>query len=106
MLQKDSAKANEAIMATRLKQLRTHNGLTQAAVAKELQVSQQTYSNFEKGEGRLDVKLLKSVCDFYGVSSDYVLGLDERKERASEAKRMAELKMFRIMTDSQKPDGK
>lgn len=85
-------------LAGRLKMLRLEFGLTQAEIATKLGISQQTYSNFEKGNGRLDVEVLKNVCDLYGVSSDYILGLDENRERATVVQGKTELKMVSVLS--------
>ena len=92
--------SKEAATATRLKLLRVQNGLTQASLAKELGVSQQSYSNLEKAEGRFDVTLLKKLCDYYGVSSDYILGLDENPKRATEVKLISEMNMIKMLTSN------
>ena len=88
----------EMTMATRLKLLRIQNGMTQASLSKELGVSQQSYSNLEKSGGRFDVALLKKLCDLYGVSSDYILGLDENPKRATEVKHISEMNMIKMLT--------
>ena len=89
----------QVMLAGRLKTLRMEFGLTQAELAAKLGLSQQTYSNFEKGNGRLDVGVLKKVCDLYGVSSDYILGLDENRERATVVQGKTELKMVRVLSE-------
>ncbi len=89
----------QVTLAGRLKTLRMEFGLTQAELAAKLGLSQQTYSNFEKGNGRLDVGVLKKVCDLYGVSSDYILGLDENRERATVVQGKTELKMVRVLSE-------
>jgi transcriptional regulator with XRE-family HTH domain len=85
------------ITSRRLKALRADRGLTQKQVADELQIKQQTYSNCENGKG-LDVKILKQLCDFYNVSADYLLGLDDLKDSASTAKRQSEYSFMEMFT--------
>lgn len=59
----------------RLKELREDRDLTQTKVAKILNISQITYSQYERGVRGLPLDHLKTLCTFYGVKSDYILGL-------------------------------
>ena len=59
----------------RLKALREDHDLNQTKVAEVLNVSQITYSQYERGVRELKIEQLKMLCEFYGVSSDYVIGL-------------------------------
>ena len=55
--------------------LREDRDLKQKDVAAFLGITQQQYSLYESGKRKLPVDLLARLCLFYGVSSDYVLGL-------------------------------
>ncbi len=59
----------------RLRALREDHDLNQTKVAEVLNVSQITYSQYERGVRELKIEQLKMLCEFYGVSSDYVIGL-------------------------------
>lgn len=59
----------------RLKALREDHDLNQTKVAEVLNVSQITYSQYERGVRELKIEQLKMLCKFYGVSADYVIGL-------------------------------
>lgn len=59
-----------------LRELREDNDLTQAQIAKVLGTTQQVYSRYEKGENEMPVRHVITLCRFYGVSADYVLGLN------------------------------
>lgn len=59
----------------RLKALREDRDLTQTDIAKILHISQITYSQYERGVRGLPIEHLKTLCQYYGVSSDYILGL-------------------------------
>lgn len=63
---------NEIIRA-----LREDRDLTQADVAKILGTSQQYYGQYELGKRPLHIDHLKTLCQFYGVSADYILGLSK-----------------------------
>ncbi len=59
----------------RLKELRTDMDKTQLDIANLLSVSQTYYSMYELGKRELPLRHLITLCKFYNVSSDYVLGL-------------------------------
>lgn len=59
----------------RLKELRQDNDKTQEEIANILNTSKQYYQKYEKGLHPLPIHHLKTLCLFYGVSADYVLGL-------------------------------
>lgn len=61
----------------KLKLLRTEEGLTQNDVAERLGISQQTYSKYEKGTSSVDSIVLTKICNLYGVTADYILGISE-----------------------------
>lgn len=63
----------------RLKQLRMEKGLKQTELCKILNVSQGTLSSWENGRYEIDQENLKKICDFFHVTSDYLLGLSPRK---------------------------
>ena len=60
---------------TRMRELRLERHLTQQDVAKYLGISQQVYSNYERGARSLSLPQFVDLCEFYNVSSDYMLGL-------------------------------
>ena len=59
----------------RLKALRDDKDLSQVEVASILQTTQQQVYKYEKGIQEMTVSRLKILCEFYGVSADYILGL-------------------------------
>lgn len=58
-----------------LRELREDRDLTQNQVAQILGTTQQVYSRYERGVNELPVHHLRTLCLYYHVSSDYVLGL-------------------------------
>ena len=62
-----------------LKQLRQSNRLTQVDLAKEFDVSKQTISNWENEYLLPSVKTLLKIASYFSVSTDFLLGIDERK---------------------------
>ena len=59
----------------RLRDLREDRDLTQADIANLLGTTQQVYSRYEKGINQIPLHHLVTLCKFYKVSSDYILGL-------------------------------
>jgi len=58
----------------RLRGLREDNDLTQAQVAEVLGTSQTMYARYERGANELPIRHLITLCKFYNVSADYLLG--------------------------------
>ena len=58
----------------RLKEARIQLSMTQKQVAEYLGVAQPVYQRFEKGTFECTYEQLKSLCDLFDVSADYVLG--------------------------------
>lgn len=64
----------------RIKDLREDNNLTQEAVAKYLHIKQNTYSQYENGQRQIPISCLVALARFYKTSTDYILGLTDKKE--------------------------
>lgn len=62
-------------MYQRIQDLREDHDLTQAEVARLLNVSQSTYSRYESGYLDVPSEVLIALARFYNVSTDYILGL-------------------------------
>lgn len=65
----------------RIRDLREDNDLTQTEVAKYLRISQQYYSNIEKGERTISVDIICMLADYYKVSTDYLLNRTDIKKQ-------------------------
>ena len=63
----------------RMRELREDRDLTQQKVAEVLGTSQTMYARYERGANELPIRHLLTLCRYYGVSSDYFLGLTDRK---------------------------
>lgn len=61
-------------MYRRLRDLREDKDLKQRQLAEVLHVSQTTYSRYESGAIDIPSDALIKLADFYGVSTDYLLG--------------------------------
>ena len=65
-------------MYPRIRDLREDRDLTQRELAETLHCSQQVYSNYELGQRDIPTDVLIKLSKFYGVSTDYILGLKEK----------------------------
>lgn len=63
--------------ASRIKEIRLENKMTQEKFGKTLAVSQDTISLWEKGESPPSIYHVVKICKIYNVSADYILGLKE-----------------------------
>lgn len=61
-----------------LRILREDRNLKQTDVARILGTTQQVYSRYENGVNGLPIRHLITLCRFYQVSADFVLGLNEK----------------------------
>lgn len=62
-------------IAQKLKELRTDKDKKQAEIAEILKTTQSYYSEYELGKRQLPIHHLATLCNYYGVSADYILGL-------------------------------
>ena len=60
--------------AFRLKQLRDEKDISQAALAKSIDIGASTVAMWETGERYPTAQYLDKVANFFGVSTDYLLG--------------------------------
>ncbi|MCI7125656.1 MAG: helix-turn-helix domain-containing protein [Agathobaculum sp.] len=58
----------------RIRALREDKDLKQKQLAAAIGVSQRTYSYYENGQRMLPPEVLCALADFYGTSTDYLLG--------------------------------
>ncbi len=58
----------------RLKELRKEKGVSQADVAKMLNMSKMAISHWEKGNSEPSIEQLKILARFFDVSIDYLVG--------------------------------
>lgn len=63
----------------RIRDLREDHNLTQAEVAKMLHVKQNTYSQYENEQRQLPLSCLIALAKFYKTSTDYILGLTDKR---------------------------
>lgn len=67
----------------KIRGLREDNDLTQRQIADILGTSQTMYARYERGANEMPIRHLITLCRFYNVSSDYLLGICPDKRRKS-----------------------
>lgn len=60
-----------------LKFLREDKGLSMAKVAESLKIPKGTYASYEYGQREPNIEMINKIADFYGVTTDYLLGRTE-----------------------------
>lgn len=62
----------------RIAKLREKRGLSQMQLARDLKVGTSTLGMWETGKRGLKDDTLKMIAEYFGVSSDYLLGIDNK----------------------------
>ena len=61
----------------RIRDLRIDHEKTQAQIAEVLGTSKNQVGKYERGEQDMPIKHLLTLCNYYQVSADYILGLPQ-----------------------------
>lgn len=64
-----------------LKDLRKKKGMSQTDVARALGISRQAYNFYENEKRDPDTAMVKTLAEFFGVSTDYLLGRDNQANK-------------------------
>lgn len=75
----DNKPINSTTSGERLKELRIEKRITLRELADKLNMSYSNIAMIERGERNYTSDSLKSFCDFFNVSSDYLLGLSNQQ---------------------------
>lgn len=62
-------------LGARIAELRKEQGLSQQALADQLEIAQQTLAHYEVGRARMPISLLPELARTFGVGVDELLGL-------------------------------
>ncbi len=65
-----------------IKELRQKRGITQEEFSEALRVSVQTISRWENGVNAPDLSMLPQLAVYFGVTTDYLLGLERNDTMA------------------------
>ena len=83
----------------KLKALIEENNITQKSVAQGLSIAPSTIGGYVQGTSEPDFETLKRIAVYFGVSTDYLLGVPEKI--TCEKKERELLRVFRSLTDEQ-----
>lgn len=67
------------MMESRIKELRENRRLIQAILASELNITQQSLSKYERDITTIKIDILKSIAEYFNVTTDYLLGVSDVK---------------------------
>lgn len=67
------------MLCERIKELRIANNYSQVDLARLLGVTKQSISNWENNNIMPSVEMLVKIAKLFSVSTDYMLGLDDKK---------------------------
>ena len=79
--------------------LRQGRNLSQRTVAADLGISQPLLSHYEKGTREPGLSFVCRVCDYYGVTADYMLGRSDTPVSLEPAAARGFLKELRGLTE-------
>ena len=65
--------------AQRVRQLRKESGKTQTQMAAVFEISARQYQNYKGGGHYPDVPGLMKMADYFGVTTDYLLGRSDQR---------------------------
>ena len=65
----------------RIKQLREKKEVSQSELASSIGIARNTLSQYETGKRQPDYKTLLKFADYFGVSTDYLLGRTDNQKR-------------------------
>ena len=96
--------------SSRLKKLREDHGLSQAELADKLSISRGSISFYENNSRVPDIDVLFSLCKYFSVTSDYLIGLSddpEEKPTATKDLGLSYAAVDRLLAwNTRYPDGK
>ena len=65
----------------KIRDLREDADLTQKEVADYLKIKQNTYSQYENEKRQLPIDILIALSQYYNTTTDYILGLSNKKNK-------------------------
>lgn len=82
----------------RLQYLRKAKGISQEKLAEQLHVTRQAISKWENGQSYSDLDNLKALCEFYGVTADYIIKGEDVKNQKTTFDKRVKLIIFGVMS--------
>lgn len=69
------------VFSKRLSALRAERDVSQMTVAESVGIKRSTYTLLESGSRAPSIEVFVALCDFFGVSADYLLGRSTNPRR-------------------------
>ncbi len=69
------------VFSKRLSALRAERDVSQMKVAESIGIKRSTYTLLESGSRAPSIEVFAALCDFFGVSADYLLGRSTNPRR-------------------------
>ena len=76
----EKSESFDVSVGERATHLRHLFSLSQSEVAKNLNITRQTLSNYEVGKTPMRASVIRQLCDIYHCPSDWLLGITDRLE--------------------------
>ena len=92
------------MLGQRIGQLRLAFGWTQVELAKRLNVTKQTVSNWENDNIQPSIEMLVKVANEFKVSTDYVLGLENIPRLDTQGLSLSTVAHLALLIDDLKPN--
>lgn len=83
--------------ARRIKALRMKKGLSQEQLAKIINIDRTTINKYESGKNKPN-RYVGKLADLFGVSADYILGLDDQEEKEKVPPESVKIPVLRYVT--------
>lgn len=87
------------MLGDNIRLLRSVRGISQVELGEKLNVSKQSISNWENGYIQPSIEMLMKIADFFSVSTDFLLGLDNRTSIIVDGLSTEELSHIRVIID-------
>lgn len=91
-----------ATFSERLFELRRQRDLTQLDLANYIGLNKQTISQYERGVRRPDIETLSALCDYFNVSTDYILGKSDVTLRLVDSAGLSKLDSAFVLSEFEK----
>ena len=81
-----SLSGGDTVVYHRIREFRERKGLTQKQLAHLLGITEQAYSDYERGTCEISASMFALLAGFYDTSIDYLVGLTDEKTPYPKAK--------------------
>ena len=90
----------KTIIGNNLAELRKEKKLTQLELAEKFNYSDKAISKWEKGDTLPDIETLHALCEYYGVTLDYLTHPGNRREKSEYVKENEQVKVHNNLISS------